>query len=189
LENVIWRGRCETKVEGSLTWYIDGAHTADSIVVAAEWYGETCSSKPGFHVLIFNQQGHREALGLLEGLFRAISSQGLAKFDHVIFCTNAVQADSAIKRDFVNHAYDSDAVAGLTLQKSFATKWRLLDPSPSTTIKVLPSIEDAIDYARGLQRNGDGPVPRPDWQVHVLITGSVHLVGRALGALEGVDAL
>jgi folylpolyglutamate synthase/dihydrofolate synthase len=39
LEQVVWRGRCEKKVEEYVTWYLDGAHTADSIVVAAKWFG------------------------------------------------------------------------------------------------------------------------------------------------------
>jgi folylpolyglutamate synthase len=38
LEQVLWRGRCETKNEGDITWYLDGAHTQDSITVAAKWF-------------------------------------------------------------------------------------------------------------------------------------------------------
>jgi folylpolyglutamate synthase/dihydrofolate synthase len=45
LEKVIWRGRCEKKVENNITWYLDGAHTADSILVASKWFGNECSQK------------------------------------------------------------------------------------------------------------------------------------------------
>jgi folylpolyglutamate synthase len=45
LEQVVWRGRCEMKVDGDITWYLDGAHTADSIVVAAKWFGDEVSEK------------------------------------------------------------------------------------------------------------------------------------------------
>lgn len=38
LEQVVSRGRCETKVDGNITWYLDGAHTADSIVIASKWF-------------------------------------------------------------------------------------------------------------------------------------------------------
>ena len=113
LETVVWRGRCEKKVDGNLTWYLDGAHTADSILVATRWFGEECSQRlvsiadltylpasnklhrPGRRVLIFNQQGHREAMALLQGLHDAITAQGLVKFDHVIFCPAASRADDA----------------------------------------------------------------------------------------------
>jgi folylpolyglutamate synthase len=38
LENARWPGRCETRVEKNLTWYCDGAHTAESIASATQWY-------------------------------------------------------------------------------------------------------------------------------------------------------
>jgi folylpolyglutamate synthase len=43
-------------------------------------------NRAGTRVLIFNQQGHREAMQLLEGLFNAIKVQGFVPFNHVIFC-------------------------------------------------------------------------------------------------------
>lgn len=67
------------------------------------------------------------------------------------------------------------------MQKAFAEKWRSLDSSPDTDVKVLPSIEDAFEYVRSLSTD--------DAHAQALITGSVHLVGRALGSLESVDAL
>jgi folylpolyglutamate synthase len=45
LEQVVWRGRCETKNEGNITWYLDGAHTQDSIIVAAKWFGDESFQK------------------------------------------------------------------------------------------------------------------------------------------------
>jgi folylpolyglutamate synthase len=38
LEQVVWRGRFEIKVDGNVCWYLDGAHTADSLIVAAKWF-------------------------------------------------------------------------------------------------------------------------------------------------------
>lgn len=87
--------------------------------------------------------------------------------------------------DFVNRAYDATVIAGLTMQKAFAEKWRSLDPSLETTIEVLLSVEDALEQVRKLGDNVSGSKK----EVHAFITGSVHLVGRALGALEGVDAV
>jgi folylpolyglutamate synthase len=45
LEKVVWRGRCEKKVDENITWYLDGAHTAESILVASKWFGEESSQK------------------------------------------------------------------------------------------------------------------------------------------------
>ena len=83
--------------------------------------------------------------------------------------------------------HDTSAITSLTMQKSFAEKWLELDAFSGTTItttKVLPSVPDALGYVRELeQKSEDGE------EVHALVTGSVHLVGRALSVLEGVDAL
>lgn len=90
--------------------------------------------------------------------------------------------------DFSDASVDSGAISDLAQQHSFAELWRALDPSPSTTIEILPRIEDALKYVRSLNlatnNGGHGGA-----ETQVLITGSLHLVGRALGALEGVNAL
>lgn len=68
----------------------------------------------------------------------------------------------------------------MTMQRAFAEKWKALDPSAN--VMLIPSIEAAITTARGLAQEG-----RP--KVQALITGSLHLVGGALGILESADAL
>ena len=90
--------------------------------------------------------------------------------------------------EFVNAGIDNNEVSDLSLQTAFAERWRSLDPSPSTTIKVLPYIEDALDYVRKLSFEASKRVGK-EAKTQVLITGSLHLVGRALGVLEGADAL
>jgi folylpolyglutamate synthase len=101
--------------------------------------------------------------------------------------------------DHISHGTDSAEVASLSLQKAFAEKWHELDPSAN--IQVLLSLEDAFEYARDVGGTElafeyldemRGRQPTNDLElgkVHVLVTGSVHLVGRALGELEGADAL
>jgi folylpolyglutamate synthase len=48
LETVVWRGRCELKFEEGRAWYLDGAHTVDSIRVAAAWFGSESRRRYGF---------------------------------------------------------------------------------------------------------------------------------------------
>lgn len=38
LEQAVWRGRFEIKADGNIRWYLDGAHTADSLIVTARWF-------------------------------------------------------------------------------------------------------------------------------------------------------
>ena len=40
LESTTWRGRCEIKSDGKNTWYIDGAHTEESLKVGSQWFVE-----------------------------------------------------------------------------------------------------------------------------------------------------
>lgn len=182
LEQVVWRGRCEVKIEGPVVWHVDGAHTVDSLKMASKWFAGECSNRRGPKALIFNQQGRSEAVDFLDGMVEALKSQGQGSFEHVVFCSNVTYAETGYKRDFVNHQYDPDAIQKLTAQHQFAEKWSLLDPEAK--VVVLPTIEEAINHVRDL-----GKDVKEQETVQALITGSLHLVGGALGILENVDAL
>ncbi|KAH6900372.1 Mur ligase [Thelonectria olida] len=182
LEKVVWRGRCEVKPEDNVIWHVDGAHTSDSLRVSAKWFNKEASGRSGPRIMIFNQQGRSEAVDFLGSIHKATKREGKPAFDHVIFCTNVTYAASGYKRDFVNRQYDPAEIDKMTVQHRFAEKWSSLDPD--ATIKVMPTIEQSIDYARNLSEG----LPEGE-SVLALITGSLHLVGGALGILEKADAL
>lgn len=70
----------------------------------------------------------------------------------------------------------------MTAQRAFAERWLTLDPSAN--VMVIHSIEEAINKARSLADTlEDGQ------KVQAMITGSLHLVGGALGILEKASAL
>ena len=70
----------------------------------------------------------------------------------------------------------------MTVQRAFADRWAALDPAAQ--VSVIPTIEEAIAHVRSLEGGLD-----EGQSVRAFITGSLHLVGGALGILEGVDAL
>jgi folylpolyglutamate synthase len=201
LEQVVWRGRCEVKEEDKIIWHVDGAHTVDSLKMAARWFVGECAARSsgGPMVLIFNQQGRTEAVDFLDGLCNTVKTADPAGkgFGHVIFCTNVTYATTGYKRgmfaptrltrrqltctDFVNHQHDPADIEKMTQQRVFADRWSKLDPSAN--VMLIPSIEEAINMARSLAEKEGEP------KVQALITGSLHLVGGALGILEGADAL
>ncbi|KAK4241849.1 hypothetical protein C8A03DRAFT_30017 [Achaetomium macrosporum] len=185
LEQVVWRGRCEVKEEKSVIWHVDGAHTVDSLKMAARWFVGECAGRAegGPKVLIFNQQGRTEAVDFLDGLCNTVKKADPTGkgFEHVIFCTNVTYATTGYKRDFVNHQHDPADIEKMTMQRVFADRWKALDPSAN--VMLIPSIEEAINTARDLAERAGGP------RVQALVTGSLHLVGGALGILEGADAL
>lgn len=45
IEQTVFRGRCEVKTESAVTWYIDGAHTADSLRVSSEWFAKEANKR------------------------------------------------------------------------------------------------------------------------------------------------
>lgn len=100
IEQVVWRGRCEVKEDegGRLRWHIDGAHTTDSLKVAARWFAGENEGRKGPRVLIFNQQGRTEAIDFLEGLHSGAKRGDGSSFDHVVFCTNVTHAATGYKR-------------------------------------------------------------------------------------------
>jgi len=142
---------------------------------------------------------------LLENLYKWITLQGKVKFEHILFCPTVPITPSGSKgtpdlmvpvtqprgSEFLNRTTDPDSIATLETQKAFVAKWKELDAFSSAQINALPSVEAAIEYARNLNSGSeevkDGQTAKK--RTHVFITGSIHLVGRALAILEGVDAL
>jgi hypothetical protein len=132
--------------------------------------------------MIFNQQGRTEAIDFLTPLQRATSRGTLPSFDYAIFCTNVTYAKTGYKRDFVNRGIDPKEIETLSVQKRFAEKWSEADPNAK--VVVMPTIEEALDYARHVGDDG-----LQGEKVMAYVTGSLHLVGGALGILEKADAL
>ncbi|KAK2594806.1 Folylpolyglutamate synthetase [Conoideocrella luteorostrata] len=183
LENTVFRGRCEVKTEEKVVWYVDGAHTADSLKMSSRWFADEIANSTAPRVIIFNQQGRTEAVDFLDSIQKTTSRSSSKKpaFDHAIFCTNVTYVKEGYKRDFVNHGIDPKEVESMAVQRRFAEKWASIDPD--CKIVVLPTIEEALDYARGVGEGLQGE------QVQAYVTGSLHLVGGALGILEKADAL
>jgi folylpolyglutamate synthase len=163
LREVKWGGRCEIRKEGNLQWCIDGGHTLDSMEVIGEWFsGKAAADKSAERILIFNQSAQeRDAAGLLATLHGTISANihNRPVFDHAIFCTNDVKHPSS---------------AGTALQEQLAEAYSRVDNGSKTV--VCDTIAGAVLNAREL---GKGEAP-----THVLVTGSLYLVGGFLEVLE-----
>lgn len=166
-----WEGRCQTIKEGSITWYIDGAHTKDSIEAASNWFKTTVNPLKNKKVLLFNQQT-RDANTLLSQLYKVVTPD--VKFDRVIFSTNVTWKSGNYSADLVSMNTSKEQVDKLEVQKSLGEAWQML--SPETQIDVVPSIEDACV----LIRDYDEPLD-------VFVTGSLHLVGGLMVVFDGTS--
>ncbi|XDG08554.1 hypothetical protein ABKA04_008169 [Annulohypoxylon sp. FPYF3050] len=160
------RGRCETRQEGNFSWFIDGAHTADSLEEAAKWFAAKRKTLPNDTkvVLLFNQQERDVAKllgGLLEGIKRVLGE--ITIFDHAIFTRNDIQrrAENEPERDLSVQRAAQDAMQQLC---------------PKTESIIVDNVGEAVGNIKELQSD--------DTNVAVLATGSLHLVGTLLRTLE-----
>lgn len=173
LENAKWPGRCqiiEDPVRKSeLTWFIDGAHTEDSVRNGSGWF-TTVTEKSKKKVLLFNQQT-REPGVLLKTLFEQMENGGI-KFDHVIFTTNVTWSTGAYSDDLVSINTDDKAVASLDVQTQMAQIYNKLDKKARK--HLFHDIETSVNFIRTLE----GPLD-------VFVCGSLHLVGGFLVVLDG----
>ena len=179
LSEVHWGGRCETRQEEGIIWCIDGGHTLESIQLVGEWFTERIQStsleEKGNRVLIFNQQT-RDAAALARALYATLASAlGKEKpFTHAIFCTNTTFKETGFRPDLVSVNTNRTDVEELSVQKGLAKTWAEIDPS--TEVKVVRTIEEAVQEVRDMARDS--------WHVTALVTGSLHLVGGFLEVLE-----
>lgn len=197
VEDIRWRGRCEIKhdEDGKTTWYLDGAHTADSLSVAASWFGTQVNSAVPVRVLVFNQQDRQEGIELLKRFKKDLEKAGAGDWTHVIFCTNVTWKSKGYSggllspesfnnntntnqpTDLVDKNHDPNVISSMTTQKAFQATWR--EAGSSAEIKVVPTLEEVVDFVHGLAAGKA--------KAQVLVTGSFRHMGGILTVLEGED--
>lgn len=191
LEQAQLEGRCQTRHEKHVSWYIDGGHTQESIKLAGQWFSSQilanssseASAAKKLRVMIFNQQtrdSNALAQLLYDTLKAALSSE--SPFTHVIFCTNVTYKEAGYRPDLVSINQDGAAVEALQVQKGLAEKWNSIDPSAE--VKVYSTIEEAVDFTRELASKEQGRVQGDEAPIMTFVTGSLHLVGGFLDVIE-----
>lgn len=191
LEETRLGGRCETRYEKNMTWCIDGGHTLESIRLAGQWFAsqisasstssDTANKKP--RILIFNQQTRDStalARALYETLAAALGSE--RPFTHAIFCTNVTYKEAGYRPDLVSINTNATDVEKLRVQKTLAETWKAIDPCAE--VKVFPTIEEAVDFARELAAAQSSAAATDETSALTFVTGSLHLVGGFLDVIE-----
>ncbi|KAB8239712.1 tetrahydrofolate synthase [Aspergillus alliaceus] len=184
-------GRCETRHEKDVTWFIDGGHTLESIKLAGQWFtsqihansSSNTTANKKLRVLIFNQQT-RDSNALAQALYDTLSAAlgSEQPFTHAIFCTNVTYKAAGYRPDLVSMNTDSSEVEKLHVQNSLAEKWRSIDPCAE--VKVYSTIEEAVDFTRELAAKERERVNNDEVPIMTFVTGSLHLVGGFLDVIE-----
>lgn len=194
LRDAFWPGRCQVVPTAGPTYYLDGAHTIESIQCAVRWFME--AGHGGRLGLIFNCTNGRSSESLLGAMLDEIKRAGgeplRTVFGQVCFCTNNTYANGGsasgafLLTDLVSRAIDTHDLESMTVQRELLAAWsRLLDipgdelklEADGTMVQALPSIEHAL--ARMREQGVD----------RVFVCGSLHLVGGVMAHLQEQGAL
>lgn len=162
LQQASWPGRCQRVETPRACWYLDGAHTVESLEVATDWFARTADpTQPT--TLVFNQQKRDNVADLLKGLHEALDQAGV-KVRRALFTTNK-STRAGYEPDMVSHNVSQEHVDELVVQKQLARVWRQLDPR--CDVAVCDNLADVVDQVRG----------------QVFATGSLLMVGGLLSAI------
>lgn len=83
-----FEGRFQRIKKDKLSYYLDGAHTKESMEICADWFNkQTAVSKDSINILVFNVTGDRDSAAILSSLHSM-------NFDYVCFTTNISTSDS-----------------------------------------------------------------------------------------------
>lgn len=148
LENVQLPGRCDVRsdTKAPVTWYIDSAHTAESLTLAAEWYISHLPHSPQpddeTRILLFNQQT-RAPFPLLSALYHTIlatyqktpQSKRKIPFTHIVFCSNRTFASKDMSAELKNLMVDDKKADPLDVQKGCKAVWEELETSTGTSVE------------------------------------------------------
>ena len=166
LEKVAWPGRAQKFIspdpnKPKISWFLDGAHTAESVAVASDWIKNDI--KPtGKMTLLFNCTGGRNNYDLLAPLYKVHAELG-GLFSSVIFTTN-----ETYKTGYAPDLTNNNLTHDFTGQEQLKKVWNEIGGESSL---VVESIEEAVEisFSKG---------------VDVVVTGSLHLIGGVLQVLK-----
>ncbi|KAG1687439.1 Folylpolyglutamate synthase, mitochondrial [Nymphon striatum] len=193
LMQCMWAGRSQTIQNGSVTYFLDGAHTADSMKNCVDWFKESSivqntKTSDICRVLIYNSTGARDPGPLLIPL----SAVG---FDLVIFCPNLVSLNTNASSDQANLM--TPEVTQLNKCKTNQQFWSYLESSALEQQKATEyennnyviSSTTTTDMNYIFKESPESFEERPEKlanseKVHILVTGSLHLVGGVLALLD-----
>ncbi|XP_022900038.2 folylpolyglutamate synthase, mitochondrial [Onthophagus taurus] len=163
LAQTSWPGRYQIFKKNKSTLFLDGAHTAESMLICKKWFESKSFKSHREKALIFNMIGQRDIEKLL-GILITID------FDVVIFVPNI----SGISHSPNNYVSPSSYYADKCQQNKEA--WlKLLENNNKKIIEsnvlIMPNVLNALNYISLFEYD-------------CLVTGSLHLMGAALEVLD-----
>ncbi|KAG8178843.1 hypothetical protein JTE90_016513 [Oedothorax gibbosus] len=211
LENCVWPGRFQTVERGRITYFLDGAHTHQSMKYCARWFAEISSQhslkyqKPPLKILLFNCTGDRRTESLLDPLSDLY-------FDLVIFSPNRINVMKDASSDLSNFMVEPEKEIqqcntnkevwchlmrsvyenelSISSMNSISPKSQILSSSAIDNILQFSSLSEVLNFVTSLNESSSNvnksftELITSANHIQVLVTGSLHLVGGILSLLE-----
>lgn len=175
----------------NLTFYLDGAHTVDSLEACLNWFAsETLPLEDPIRFLLFNRQEWKQEYRLLETVYSGTRSKNIP-FRHIFF----VPFQSTRIAPPPNFVHERKL---LLEWKGVLEKHQEVPPLPLDSIRgcyefvetkalkagpipiaadIFPSLPTALGWFRNFAKD------HPSLDVRLLVTGSLYLVGDVLKLL------
>ncbi|KAI6783311.1 uncharacterized protein J7T54_004338 [Emericellopsis cladophorae] len=176
LEKMHVLGRGEVLQVDGKTWYLDGAHTQDSIANVASWLAANVFGNDKL-IVVFNQQ-ERDAVKLLKHLVQSVESYTdepswwTSKSPCFIFSRNELLVQTSDELE--------QGTRDLAVQEELS-RWvrspagvNLISAKPQVT--VFDNVNDAVAQAKEIAAGHS--------EAKVVVTGSMYLVGAVLKTLQ-----
>ncbi|XP_022666896.1 putative folylpolyglutamate synthase [Varroa jacobsoni] len=173
LESCRWPGRCQLLNRGNVAYFLDGAHTVESMEECARWFGQyhqTSSSR--LKVLLFHCTGDRSSEALLAHLKRLF-------FEIAIFSPVCTYMQSALSADNSNFTLNGDRERNKCFEDE-ATFLRICNGHQQARTYTVDCIADAVKKIKMIAEEKKAEHKK----LSVLVTGSLHLVGNTLSIID-----
>ncbi len=184
LAAVTWPGRGDIFTDPdseNLTYFVDGAHTPESIASCASWFAAAsrCRETSGTErIIIFNCMEERDPASLLEPFQKKL-------LEHKVWPKEIIFSPTMSSYSKLNQ---NEGSVDTTWQGSLLRTWKhLLQNRESTprefsmaasrNVSVSPSLVDTLNRMKTKSKG------LPSKKLHVLVTGSLYLVGDVLRLL------
>ena len=186
LAKATWPGRSQVMGDpdvDNLTFYLDGAHTIESMRHSAEWFTNTARATADHNVMLFNCMEERSPQELLEPVVDVFASSSAVKLEHALFAPpdsvtskldKSVDDKKTTWQEHCSRTWD-DIVAKRAAPVVRQSQSQVF---AGTSGVVSPSLQQALAL---LRRRATEVAPA---RVNVLVTGSLYLVGDVLRHLK-----
>lgn len=199
LASAFWPGRCQivpAKEAFHATYYLDGAHTVESVRVCVQWFVRETARNEQPKVLVFNCTNGRSAYSLLGSMLEELRKCQMDPntfFRRVFFCTNNTYADGGSASDLMSRSADPKDIENMSVQRELLSSWCQLQEleqdgilsahNSHVHVDVVPSIEHVMAAIRDYGADTTNTVP------DVFVAGSLHLVGGFMSHLQAKHML